>query len=190
MDDMQNYSSLLLEFIFWFAAENEIALIATFTNCPCGNYLGGGKPCTCKASELAIYLNHFSKYMEKFDVSFQINRLEYNELIREKYTVTSSEIYNTITKCQQIQKSRQGLYNAFLTIDDKFYKNCGLDMETDTLLEEAYLNMLLTHDQVYSLIKVARTIADLESSANIQKKNMAEAIQFRFSPLTTLPYQK
>lgn len=159
-------------------------LVAAMNPCPCGNYGFRGKACTCSALSLARYRRKLSgPIMERIDLWLEVDRISPDELSKKKSIIKESdEIRKKIQSARAIQAKRfEG---------KKILKNSEMstrDMVTHVRLENDALNTLNLATQrlgfsprvYHKLIKVARTIADLDESENIKNIHILEAIEYR-----------
>lgn len=156
-----------------------ITLVAAMNPCPCGR-LGtdGGQPCTCTPHQVHRYVNRLSgPLLDRIDLHVEVPRLNYHEL-EDLPAESSAEVRRRVAAARRLQQRRTGCCNAQLTAA-QLRQVCHLDREARTLLQKAYNILGLSaraHDRI---LKVARTIADLEGSATVAAQHVAEAIQYR-----------
>lgn len=158
-------------------------LAASMNPCPCG-YLGSEKrACTCTASQIRNYKNKLSgPLLDRLDIFLYSREVPYEELKADTPAESSQLIKERIEKARRIQKKRfterKGYNNANMKKAD-LKKYCLLDPEGEGLLEEAYKSLNLSVRAHDKLLKVARTIADLQGREKINSADIAEAIQYR-----------
>lgn len=158
----------------------DFILIATANPCPCGFYYEGDR-CVCSQYEINRYQKKFSgPIMDRIDIHIQMKKLNENELVSLPKGESSSEIKKRVMKAREIQKKRFAgeLYNADMN-QHQLEKYCKLSRETKELLKNAVKSMEISARGYDKILKIARTIADLEGSTNIEKKHMLEALSFR-----------
>lgn len=160
-------------------------LVAAMNPCPCGWYGDPEHPCTCSISEIRRYRNRVSgPIWDRFDLQVDVPRLLPNELVGEKRSETSIDIRNRVIKAREIQNRRYSntsiKNNASLTprAIKEFIK---LGSEEKAFLENVSSKLVLTGRSYDKILKVARTIADLEGSVDVRLPHFAEALQYRFN---------
>ena len=158
-------------------------LIASMNPCPCGNYGSKDKECRCSAGQITKYLSKLSgPIMDRIDIHIEVDNVTYDQLKSESEEESSSIIKKRVDKARLIQIERfkkDKIYcNAKMnSIQTKKY--CKLDSTGESLLRSAFEKLKLSaraHDRI---LKVARTIADLAGSENIEACHVAEAISYR-----------
>ncbi|NLK03684.1 MAG: YifB family Mg chelatase-like AAA ATPase [Clostridiales bacterium] len=157
-------------------------LVASMNPCSCGYYPDRNK-CNCSLPMVKRYLSRISKpLLDRFDICIEAMQIEYKELQQKKEEESSSDIRKRISVARQIQMDRykgQGIwFNCQLT-PSSIKKYCKLDKEGEALLEKAFIKMNLSARAYHRILKVARTIADLDSSDGINIKHISEAICYR-----------
>ena len=109
-------------------------------------------------------------------------QIDYKELQEKKLEETSSDIRKRIYKARQIQMERyagQGIWSNCQLSPKSIKKYCKLDLKEQNLLEQAFVKMNLSARAYHRILKVARTIADLDLSEKITTKHISEAICYR-----------
>lgn len=160
-----------------------ISLIAAMNPCPCGFYGHPTKSCSCSANAVHKYLGKISGPMlDRMDIHVEVPPVDYNELTNLKPGKSSAEIKREVNNAREIQLKRYSgtgvRNNAGLT--PKMLKEfCVLTDDANELLKNAFDDMGLTARGYDRLLKVARTIADLDNSEKIDINHIALAIQFR-----------
>jgi magnesium chelatase family protein len=159
-------------------------LLASCNPCPCGYYNHPTRECTCPPGSVQKYLNKMSgPLLDRIDLHVEVTPVAYNELSSTATQVRSETIRENVIKAREIQSKRydgmQGIYsNAHIT--SKLLKEiCVLDTVSSNLLKNAMEKLNLSARAYDRILKVARTIADLDSSESILPQHIAEAIQFR-----------
>ena len=158
-------------------------LVASMNPCPCGFCGSEEKQCTCTPEAISKYISKISgPLLDRIDIQVEVKQVKYQKLKDNQMPETSREIKQRVNQARKIQQERYkncGIYsNAELTqkLVNEF---CKIDNETSNLLEKAF-NKLGFSARTYSrILKVARTIADLDNKENIEIKHVAEAIQYR-----------
>ncbi len=165
-------------------------LVAAANPCKCGYYGDPVKPCTCSPREAEHYLGRLSgPLMDRIDIQVQVPTIRYSDLESRSGEESSEAIKKRVCKARAIQKERyRGLNifcNAGLT-SAMVREFCKVDDDGKRMLRSAFDRLKLSaraHDRI---LKVARTIADLEESPVIQAVHIAEAIQYRSLDRTIL----
>ena len=158
-------------------------LIAAMNPCPCGYYGDPENECTCTQRDINRYQRKISgPIMDRIDLYVEVPHVKYEKLTDEKIDGSSQEIREKVQKARQIQLERfkdSGVTtNAEMTIPlVKMY--CRTDENGDRLLRNAVDNLHLSARGFHRILKLARTIADLEESLNITSQHIAEALQYR-----------
>ena len=156
---------------------------ASMNPCPCGYYGSKEKECTCSETAISKYMGKKSgPLLDRIDICIEVSQVKYSKLDSNEKIETSEEIKKRVDKARKIQleryKNNKILSNSELTpkLIDKY---CKLDTNGKKILENAFNKLKLSARAYGRILKVARTIADLEASENIQVKHIAEAIQYR-----------
>ena len=158
-------------------------LVASMNPCPCG-FLGSiGKQCTCTPDAISKYIGKISgPLLDRIDIQVEVNQVKYQNLAETKNIESSKDIKIKVNQARKIQQERYkdyGIYsNAELTTK-LINKYCKIDNKTAKVLEEAFKKLRLSARAYDRILKVARTIADLEEKKNIELRHVAEAIQYR-----------
>lgn len=161
----------------------EFMLIASMNPCQCGYYGSREKKCSCKSEQIKKYRNRISgPLLDRIDIHIEVNHIKYNELEQKGKIETSQEIKKRVNQARKIQLERYQEYHVFSNAEltskliDQF---CKLDVKSKQILEMAFDRLGLSARAYNKILKVARTIADLEACEKIQEKHLAEAIQYR-----------
>ena len=159
-------------------------LMASMNPCPCGYYNHPEKDCVCAPGIVQKYLNKISgPLLDRIDLHVEVTPVPFSELSKEKNSESSIEIRKRVINARKIQTERylssDGIYsNAQMrTKDLKIF--CNLSDASNTLLKTAMERLGLSARAYDRILKVARTIADLDNSKNIETNHIAEAIQYR-----------
>ena len=160
-------------------------LCGSMNPCPCGNYGSEEKPCTCSASQIARYKAKISgPLLDRIDIQVHVDEVKYSELISEEKTETSETVKRRVNRTRLIQKDRFKDDNILTNSDmgEKHLKKyCKLSSDCEEVLKTAYRTLGLSPRARSRIIKVARTIADMELSDNIMVAHILEAISYRQS---------
>lgn len=162
----------------------DFMLVATMNPCPCGYYGDSAKECTCSSTQILAYQKRLSGPMlDRIDLTVNVARVP-NNIIIENQSLNNSQHYEAkelINKVTKIQNNRYGSstkYNSSMTNRD-IKKYAPLSSEAKMLLNKASDKLGLSARSFLKIIKVARTIADLEGENDISAKHISEALQYR-----------
>ena len=166
-------------------------LVSAMNPCPCGNATDPEKHCTCAPHELSRYKNKLSgPIMDRIDLHIEVPRLKFDKLSSSDLGEPSKEIRQRIIQVRQIQKNRfkkstQNKNSSSIITNSEMSsqmirKHCIIGEEEKILLKNAIRQFGLSPRGYHRLLKISRTIADMENSKNITTKHLAEAIQYRF----------
>lgn len=157
--------------------------------CPCGNKGSKQKPCTCKPSDLERYKRKLSgPIVDRVDIWVTVGSVDFDKLSTDKLEgEKSSSIKERVKQAREIQIKRFSSNNsAARKIDTNSEMNvkdlaiyAPLDDETRKILNQSAESLQLSARAYHRIIKLARTIADLEGSKNIKTPHILEAIQYR-----------
>lgn len=157
--------------------------VASMNPCPCG-YLGSKeKECTCSDQAISRYIGKISgPLLDRIDIQIEVTPVKYQKLENEANIENSKDIKNRVNKAREIQQKRykkENIYSNSQLTPRLIEKYCKLDKEGRKLLELAFNKLGLSARAYGRILKVARTIADLENEENILPSYVAEAIQYR-----------
>lgn len=155
-------------------------LVAASNPCKCG-YLGDHRhECTCTPNQIAAYKMRFSgPILDRIDIQIKMNPVELQKLKGDEFRMSSAEMKKQVIKCREVQMARQGnVFNGQLD-SDGLKKYCLLGKSEKSFLQEAYRKYSLSMRTYTRMIKVARTIADISGSENIEIMHISEALQYR-----------
>jgi len=157
---------------------SEFILVAAMNPCPCGFYSDPTRECRCTGAIIQRYLSKVSgPLLDRIDLHIEVPAVPYKELRGKDQGVSSSDMRARVDNARSIQQAR-GFYNAY--IPSRVLRNlCALDDAGERTLEMAVRKMGLSaraHDRI---LKVARTIADLDRAERVAAKHLAEAVQYR-----------
>lgn len=158
-------------------------LVVAMNPCPCGYFSHPTKECRCTPYEMRKYLSRISgPLLDRIDLHVEVPALEYQQLSSRDQAESSAEIRRRVNRARQAQQKRyqgKGVYgNAHLSAE-LMKKYCSLDDESSQLLEMAIHKLGLSARAYDRILKVARTIADLEDEEKIRSRHVLETIQYR-----------
>lgn len=158
-------------------------LIASMNPCPCGYYNHPTKECTCSAAAVHRYMGHISgPLMDRIDIHIEVVPVSISEMTSDVRGESSAQIRERVIRARDIQRRRfEGLdihCNAMMN-SAMLRRFAPLDKASSQLLEMAMTRLNLSARAYDRIIKVARTIADLEAKESIESSHIAEAIGYR-----------
>lgn len=160
-----------------------IMLIASMNPCKCGYFGDSRRQCTCTPTQVNRYRSRISgPLLDRIDIQVEVSNVDYEDLSSTENSETSAEIKKRVDKTRKLQLERYKDYNIYSNsqLDAGMLKKfCPLGEEENAILRAAFDNLGLSARAHSRILKVARTIADLEGSENIKSEHIAEAIQYR-----------
>jgi len=158
-------------------------LVAAMNPCPCGFYGDPVKPCTCSPVMVSRYQRRISgPLMDRIDIFVEVPRIEYEKLADDRIGENSRSVQDRVEKARALQRARfdgSGLAcNADMTpVEVRDF--CRLEGPTQSLMQAAMKQQQLSARAFHRILKLSRTIADLESMESIESHHLAEALQYR-----------
>ena len=153
-------------------------LIAAMNPCPCGFFGDSTRECRCTPGIIQRYLGKISgPLLDRIDIHVEVPAVPYKELRSNGASESSADMRARVERARAVQQAR-GFVNARMP-SRLIRKQCALDDAGERTLEMAVRKMGLSaraHDRI---LKVARTVADLDESPNVSAKHLAEAVQYR-----------
>ncbi|MBQ8809861.1 MAG: YifB family Mg chelatase-like AAA ATPase [Bacteroidales bacterium] len=161
----------------------DFMLVAATNPCPCG-YYGEGDRCTCTPGKRIAYLSKLSgPIMDRIDIQLWMKPVDPKMLVERRKAESSSVIAERVLKAREIQKRRfreDGIFCNAAMNSRMIEKHCILDGQCKALLERIIEKMGLSARACSRIIRLARTIADLEGAQDIRPEHLAEASSYRF----------
>ena len=165
----------------------DFLLLAAMNPCKCGYYPDLTR-CTCTEREIHAYLHRVSRpLLDRMDLGAEMSRLPFEELLKKRPEGTAEE-ENSASIRSRVEQAQSRQFRRYEGTAYRFNgdldsagvrKYCTLGMDEERLLENMYQKFSLTARSCHRLLKVARTLADMDGSENIGKKHLAEAAAFR-----------
>ncbi len=158
---------------------------AAMNPCPCGHWGDPRKACSCTANQIANYMSRLSgPLMDRLDIQIQVPALDFEELSTPPKSEASSAVRERVNAARQRQSARLDpakthLYSNAQMGPREIREHCAVDEAGKQLLRVAVERLGLSARGFDRLLKVSRTIADLDGDAAILPKHLAEAIQYR-----------
>ena len=158
-------------------------LVAAANPCPCGNYRNPEKECTCTPSQITMYKRKLSgPLMDRIDLFIDVPQIKYEKLTAIDKEDSGQKIRKKVEMARQIQeerfKSQKILANSEMNIP-QIQKYCQIDLKSQGLLRNYVNSGKLSARGYHRVLKVARTIADLDNSTDILYTHLAEALMYR-----------
>jgi len=160
-------------------------LVCAMNPCRCGYFEHPSKNCTCKPADIRAYLSKVSgPLLDRIDIQIEVSPLSFDELSKLAPSRSSADMRSDVNKARAfalkrfLRDGKKLRCNAELSPAD-LRKYCTLDDEATAIMRAAFENMGLSARGYDRILRVARTIADLEESENIKAHHIAEAVQLR-----------
>ena len=158
-------------------------LVAAMNPCPCGYFGHPTKKCTCNPKQVSQYLSRISGPMlDRFDLHIEVAPVEYESIASRTKEEESSAILERVQKAREAQNQRYkgtGVScNARIT-SDILHQVCPLTPSADELLKQVFEKMGLSARAYDKILKVARTVADMDGSEVIDRKHISQAVRYR-----------
>ena len=164
----------------------DFMLVGAMNPCPCGYYGDKLQSCTCSETAVARYQRRISgPLMDRIDMFVDVPRVEYEKLVTPPAAEGSDEVRERVLTATSVQRARLGDYG--LTANSQMgplevWDNCAMSQESKNLMQQAMNTLRMSARSCHRVMKVARTIADLDGSDRIESHHLAEAVQYRFKP--------
>ena len=163
----------------------DFILVAAMNPCKCGWYGDPSGRCTCSQGAVQAYLSRISgPLLDRIDMHIDVPSVEYEAMRRKERPEPSSAIRERVNAAREVQKKRfagtEVSCNAYMT-PAMIGQYCALDAAGEKLMQGAFERLGLTARSHDRILRMARTIADLEGSERIEAAHLAEAIQYRSS---------
>ena len=159
-------------------------LVASMNPCPCGYYNHPTKPCVCNPGQVQKYLNKISgPLLDRIDIQIEIVPVPFEKISEQRQGESSAAIRQRVIKARQIQEERFACYPGTYCNAQMTSKQLSAFAQPETkglsLLKSAMERLNLSARAYDRILKVSRTIADLEGSGQIKPEHLAEAISYR-----------
>ena len=158
-------------------------LVASMNPCPCGFYGSPDKECNCSPQSIQKYMGRISgPLLDRIDIQVEVTPVKYEKLQSTNKIETSEQIKERVNKARKIQLERykdSEIYSNSGLTPKLIEEYCKLDSKSKKILQKAFETLGLSARAHGRILKVARTIADLEGKENIGMEHISEAIQYR-----------
>lgn len=158
-------------------------LIASMNPCPCGNFGSKDLECTCSPSQIQRYMRKISgPLLDRIDIKIDVDRVAFVDLNSDKEEESSAEVKKRVDGARKVQleryKNDKNYSNAKMS-SKQIKQYCKIDDDTRDFMEQAFEKFHMSARAYNRILKVARTIADLEGKENIEFEHVAEALAYR-----------
>lgn len=159
----------------------DIILLAALNPCPCGYYGTGVKECVCGVHQRERYAKKLSgPIVDRIDIWLSVEHIDYEHFQQENYTSdTSASIRAQVERARTAQYARNGAGVLNRHLGARQVSALALAPEAEKVLQQSARSLSLSPRSYHRIIKLARTIADLEGKKDIQKGHILEALQYR-----------
>ncbi|MDE7295953.1 MAG: YifB family Mg chelatase-like AAA ATPase [Clostridia bacterium] len=158
-------------------------LCASMNPCPCGNYGSADRTCSCTPAEIRSYRKKVSgPLLDRIDLQVEVDNVSYDELTSTEMQESSASVKERVNMARRIQHNRfegYGMNTNAEMGERELNEFCRLSAEGDKILRSAFERMGLSARARSRIVKVARTIADLDNSEEILPKHVFEAVSYR-----------
>jgi magnesium chelatase family protein len=198
LDEMPEYPRTCLEMLRQPLEDNKITvarahatvdypasftLIASMNPCPCGYYGSRTQRCKCRASDVMNYMSRLSgPLMDRIDLHIEVDSVTYDDLTANSTEETSAAIKARVDKARGVQLERfagSAVFSNAKMTTQQAKKFCALDSAGEKTMRDAFDKLQMSARGYNRVLRVARTIADLEGSADIKQEHIVEAVGYR-----------
>lgn len=157
--------------------------VASMNPCPCGYFGDPLHECTCSQREIDRYLNKISSpLLDRIDIHLEISPVKYGELRDDNRSETSHDIRKRVKKARDIQLERyrdKDIYSNSQLLNKEVDRYCKLSSSTEKIMKIAFKKHSFSARTYNKILKVSRTIADLDNSRDILDRHILEALRYR-----------
>lgn len=161
----------------------DFILCASMNPCPCGNYGSAELVCTCTPAQIKKYRAKISgPLLDRIDIQVEVDSVRYDDLISRSSEESSAQVKARVEGARAVQRERfstEGMLTNANMGERLIKKYCALSPECESVLRQAFESLHLSARARSRIIKVARTIADLDYSAEILPSHIMEAASYR-----------
>ena len=160
-------------------------LVAAMNPCPCGNFQSSEKECICSPITISRYQRKISgPIMDRIDMWVEVSKVKHNELMNKASGETTADIKSRVKSARKKQAERFKKHNLKISTNSEMNsKNlialANLSSEAKKILDASASSLGISARGYHRIVKLSRTIADLENSAEIKKEHILEALQYR-----------
>lgn len=157
--------------------------VCALNPCPCGNYGSQTEKCTCSQLQIQRYLSKISgPILDRIDIQVEVEPVKYDDLSSKEVLETSADIRKRVEKARKIQLERyknEKIYNNANLSARQIKKYIILDEKLEKIIEFAFKKFKFSARSFNKILKLTRTIADLDGSEEIKEEHLLEAIRYR-----------
>lgn len=161
----------------------DFIFVASMNPCPCGFYGSKDKECTCSPQAITKYMGKISgPLLDRIDIQIEVSPVKYQKLSDDEEIENSEKIKERVNQARKIQLKRyenENIYSNSELSPKLIEKYCELNENSKKILQIAFEKLGLSARAYGRILKVARTIADLDGKENISEEHITEAIQYR-----------
>jgi magnesium chelatase family protein len=159
-------------------------LVAAMNPCPCGYYGDQARECTCTPVQIQRYQGRLSgPLLDRIDMHVEVPAVKIREMEKGENGASSAMMRERVSRARRIQDERyrnvDGVYNNMQMTPALMKKYCRLDSTSEEILRRSVEHLGLSARAYHRILKIARTIADLDSSDSIASRHVTEAVQYR-----------
>lgn len=158
-------------------------LVASMNPCPCGNYGSKDLECSCSPTQIHRYMKKISgPLLDRIDIKIDVDRVAFVDLTCEAEDENSEQVKKRVDVARKVQLERfreDSIYSNAKMSSKHIRKYCKIDEQSQKFLENAFEKFHMSARGYNRILKVARTIADLDGKENIEFQHLAEAISYR-----------
>lgn len=158
-------------------------LVASMNPCPCGYFGDPYHECSCSQSNIDRYLNKLSSpLLDRIDIHIEVQSVDYKDLEKNRESETSNDIRERVNKARKIQLERferSNIYSNSQLSPRNIKRYCNLNKTAKLIMEEAFNKYRFSARTYNKILKISRTIADLDGEKTILEKHVLEAIRYR-----------
>jgi magnesium chelatase family protein len=158
-------------------------LCASMNPCPCGNFGSQKRRCTCTPNDIRKYRARVSgPLLDRIDIQVEVDGVEYDDLVSTSQSESSGAVKERVNVARKIQRARYGEVKVNTNAEmgaKQLREFCVLSVECEEVMREAFERLRLSARARSRILKVARTIADLDFSEEIKEEHLYEAISYR-----------
>ncbi len=162
---------------------SDFMLVASMNPCPCGYFGDSSNNCSCSPREIDRYLGKISyPLLDRIDIHLEVAPVKYEELNTNDLSESSSTIRERVNYAREIQYKRykeSGIYTNSQMTNKDIKKHCRLSKENQSIMENAFKKYNFSARSYNKILKLARTIADLDNKKDIEDIHLLEAIRYR-----------
>ena len=161
----------------------DFMLVASMNPCPCGNYGSEKGECKCTDAQIRKYRSKISgPLLDRIDIQIQVDNVSYDDLTDKTKGESSAAVRKRVNRARAVQRERfseDGILTNSQMKEKHIAKYCVLSPECEAIMKRSFDTLALSARARSRILKVARTIADLDYSETIEKKHLLEAIGYR-----------